>query len=455
MLLLPATTRANFCAVKLTSFVAFEQLNMPNVFVASRERASAIAAVARSRASSQLAGRNAPPSRTSGSVNLAYRFIGGGFGRLRVWPGRKITNVPVEGVQRAAGYATLDSTDVQRRRWQETTIGPNKPPASREEIGAVDLSNTIVYAQGDFCRYEEAKVGLLTHGLQYGTGCFEGIRGYWVPQEEELYLVLLRDHFERLATSAKILTMSVERSVDELIEITIELCVRNRFASDVYVRPFVYKAAEDVGVRLHNVPDALAIVPIPFTPYLDASRGLHVCVSSWRRADDTMAPPRAKITGLYVNSALAKSEAVENGYDEAILLSHDGHVAEGSAENVFLVRRGVLYTPDPSQNVLEGCTRRMIMDVAQQEFGLEVIERSIDRGELYAAEEVFFTGTAAGIAHVSTIDRRVVGDGTMGPIARRLSDFYGRIVTGREPRYSHWITRAYGSSRLAAADGIR
>ncbi|MBV8373919.1 MAG: branched-chain amino acid transaminase [Candidatus Eremiobacteraeota bacterium] len=320
----------------------------------------------------------------------------------------------------------------------------------------VNLSDTIVYAQGRFCKYSDAKVGLLTHGLQYGTGCFEGIRGYWVPEDEELYLVLLRDHFERLATSAKILTMKLAQSVEELMEITVELCERNRFTTNVYVRPFVYKAAEDVGVRLHNVPDAFAIVPMPFTPYLDASRGLHVCVSSWRRADDTMAPPRAKITGLYVNSALAKSEAVENGYDEAILLSHDGHVAEGSAENVFLVRRGVLYTPDPSQNVLEGCTRRIIMDVAQQEFGLEVVERSIDRGELYTAEEVFFTGTAAGVAYVSSIDRRIVGDGTIGPIARQLTALYERIVTGREPRYAQWITRAYGRSRLAAtADGIR
>jgi branched-chain amino acid aminotransferase len=312
----------------------------------------------------------------------------------------------------------------------------------------VDLSKVIVYAGGEFKRYEDAKIGLLTHGLQYGTGCFEGIRGYWVPDDEELYLVLLRDHFERLYTSAKILTMTLPKSVDELIDVTVELCVRNRFETNVYVRPFVYKAAEDVGVRLHNVPDAFAIVPIPFTAYLDTSKGLHVCVSSWRRADDTMAPPRAKITGLYVNSALAKSEAVENGYDEAILLSHDGHVAEGSAENIFLVRRGVLYTPDPSQNVLEGCTRRAIMDIAAQELGLQVVERSIDRGELYSADEVFFTGTAAGVGYVASIDRRVVGDGAMGPITKRLAEFYERIVTGREPRYAHWITPAYAKSKL-------
>lgn len=312
----------------------------------------------------------------------------------------------------------------------------------------MDLSSITVYAEGDFHRYADAKVGLLTHGLQYGTGCFEGIRGYWVPEDEELYLVLLRDHYERLMTSAKILTMQVPKSVDELIEITTELCLRNRFEQNVYIRPFMYKAAEDVGVRLHNVPDAFAIVPIPFSPYLDTTKGLHVCVSSWRRADDTMAPPRAKITGLYVNSALAKSEAIVNGFDEAILLSHDGHVAEGSAENIFLIRRGVVYTPDPSQNVLEGCTRRAIMDIARDEFGLDVVERSIDRGELYCADEVFFTGTAAGVGYVASIDRRLVGDGTMGPVTKRLGDFYEKIVNGKEPRYHHWLTRTYASARV-------
>jgi branched-chain amino acid aminotransferase len=288
---------------------------------------------------------------------------------------------------------------------------------------------------------------LLTHGLQYGTGCFEGIRGYWDRKQRELYLVLLRDHFERLTTSAKILTIALPHSVDELMETTIELCLRNRYESDIYVRPFAYKAAEDVGVRLHNVPDAFAIVPIPFTHYIDPSRALDVCVSSWRRTDDTMAPPRAKITGLYVNSALAKSEAVQNGYDEAILLSHDGHVAEGSAENIFLVRRGVLFTPDPSQNVLEGVTRKAIMQIAKDDLGLEIVERSIDRGELYSADEVFFTGTAVGICAVGSIDRRRVGDGSIGPITQRLRDLYERIVSGREPRYAGWLTHVYASAK--------
>ncbi len=314
----------------------------------------------------------------------------------------------------------------------------------------MDLSSITVYANGRFQRYEDAKVGLLTHGLQYGTGCFEGIRGYWVPDERELFLVLVRDHFERLTTSAKILTIELSKSADELAEITTELCLRNRYETDVYIRPFAYKAAEDVGVRLHNVPDELAIVPIPFSPYIDSSRCLDVCVSSWRRADDTMAPPRAKITGLYVNSALAKSEAIQNGYDEAVLLSHDGHVAEGSAENIFLVRRGVLYTPDPSQNVLEGVTRRAIIEIARDELGVPTVERSIDRGELYAADEIFFTGTAVGICPVSSVDRRRVGDGNTGPITERLRAIYDRIVTGRDPRYETWLTRTYASAKINA-----
>ena len=312
------------------------------------------------------------------------------------------------------------------------------------------LDQITVYAGGAFRAYDDAKVGLLTHGLQYGTGCFEGIRGYWVPEDRELYLVQLREHFERLAISAKILMMTLPHSIDELIGITTQLVLRNRFEADIYIRPCMFKSAEDVGVRLHNVPEALAIVPIPFTSYLDASNGLRAGVSSWRRADDSAAPPRAKITGLYVNSALAKTEAIGNGFDEAIMLSHDGHVAEGSAENVFLVKGGVLYTPDPSQNILEGCTRRAVIELARNEFGLDVIERSIDRSELYGADELFFTGTAAGIAYISSVDRRTIGDGSIGPITQKLCAFYERLVHGRERRYASWLTAVYAGRTLAA-----
>lgn len=314
----------------------------------------------------------------------------------------------------------------------------------------MDLSKITVYAGGRFCRYDDAKVGLLTHGLQYGTGCFEGIRGYWDPQEHELFLLQLRDHYERLAISAKILMMKLPHTVDELIEITTEIVARNKFETDIYVRPCVFKSAEDIGVRLHGVPDAFAIIPVPFTRYLDGSGGLKTCVSSWRRADDASAPPRAKITGLYVNSALAKSEAVQNGYDEAIMLSADGHVSEGSAENIFLIKRGHIFTPDPSQNILEGCTRRSILEIARQEFGIPIVERSIDRGELYGAEEIFFTGTAAGVLHVSSVDLRPVGDGRMGPLTRKLSEFYTSAVRGKEAKYKHWLTPAYAGHRITA-----
>lgn len=313
----------------------------------------------------------------------------------------------------------------------------------------VDLGSITVYADGEFLPYERARVGLLTHGLQYGTGCFEGIRGYWVPEERELYLVQLREHFERLAVSAKILLMELPYDAAELARITAELCARNGFETDVYVRPCIFKSAEDIGVRLHDVPSSFAIVPVPFTRYVDATAGLNVGTSSWRRADDSAAPPRAKITGLYVNSALAKSEAIANGFDEAIMLSHDGHVAEGSAENVFMVKKGVVYTPDPSQNILEGCTRASVIEIARERLGLTVLERAIDRSELYGADEVFLTGTAAGIVHVRSIDRRAVGDGAIGPVTRALAECYGRAVRGAQPEYERWLTRTYAGRKVA------
>ena len=306
------------------------------------------------------------------------------------------------------------------------------------------LSESVVYAQGGFRRYEDARVGLLTHGLNYGTGCFEGIRGFWHTPERQLYLFALREHYDRLAQSASILLMTLPHTTEELVEITLELCSRNRFEEHIYIRPLVYKSAEDVGVRLHNVDEALSIVAVPYTSYFDAQRGLDVCVSSWRRADDTVAPARAKITGNYVNSALAKSEAQMNGFDEAILLSHDGHVSEGSAENLFLVKGGAVHTPDVAQNILEGVTRRVVIAFARHELGMEVIERAIDRSELYCADELFLTGTAAGVQAIASVDHRPVGGGGIGPVVERLRDIYARVTVGLEPAYRAWVTPTYG-----------
>jgi branched-chain amino acid aminotransferase len=307
------------------------------------------------------------------------------------------------------------------------------------------LSDLTVYADGRFARYAETKVGLLTHGLQYGTGCFEGVRGFWSERDEELYLLHVRDHYERLAQSAKILMIALPHSVDELTEITVDLVVRNNFRSDIYIRPCTFKSAEDIGVRLHDVKDSFAIVALPFTKYFDSASGLKCGVSSWRRVDDCSTPARGKISGAYVNSALAKSEAIMNGFDEAIMLSHDGHVSEGSAENIFVLKGGILYTPDPSENILEGITRRTVMHFAQYELGLTVVERSIDRSELFGAEEVLLTGSAAGVQFVSSIDHRPVGDGRQGPVAKQLADLYNKMTRGELPKYADWLIKTYAS----------
>ena len=306
-----------------------------------------------------------------------------------------------------------------------------------------------VYAKGRFSRYDEAKIGLMTHALHYGTGCFEGVRGFWSARDEELYLFQLEEHYERIHASAKILMMKVPHTVAELLEITVELCARNKFRCDVYVRPLMYKSNEEIGVRLHDVHDELAIMAMPFDRYFDATAGLNCTVSGWRRIDDTTAPARAKVTGVYINSALAKSEAILDGYDEAILLSADGHVSEGSAENIFIVKKGVIYTPDASQNILEGCTRKTLMILADAELGLTVVERAIDRSELFTADEVFISGSAAGLQFVRAVDHRVVGDGTQGPVATKLAEFYDRVVRGMEPAYHRWLTRTYASRKTA------
>ncbi|MBV8581638.1 MAG: branched-chain amino acid transaminase [Candidatus Eremiobacteraeota bacterium] len=313
------------------------------------------------------------------------------------------------------------------------------------------LADLTVYHEGRFARYGDAKVGLLTHGLQYGTGCFEGVRGFWNAREEELYLLSLVEHYERLQQSARILMIQLPLTTPELCDLTVELCLRNGFRGDCYLRPFAYKANEDIGVRLHDTRDAFGLVAIPFERYFDAERGLRVGISSWRRIDDTMAPARGKITGTYVNSALAKSEAVMNGFDEAVMLSAEGHVSEGSAENLFMVRRGVLYTPDPSQNILEGVTRRTIMTLAREELGLEVVERPIDRSELVVADEIFITGSAAGVQWIESVDHRPVGNGRRGPIASALIEHYDDAVRGRLPKYRGWLTPTYRGRPTAAA----
>jgi len=295
----------------------------------------------------------------------------------------------------------------------------------------------------------EAKIGIMTHALHYGTACFEGIRGNWNGEEKQMYLFRIGDHFRRLKKSCHIMKISLPYSVDELCQFTVELVERNGYQDDIYVRPLAYKSSQVVGVRLHNLEDDFLMFVIPFGPYLDINKGCRCCVSTWRRIDDNMIPPRAKVTGLYANSALAKTEAWENGFDEAILLNQYGHVSEGSGENIFLVVEGRLVTPPSSDNILVGITRNTIIDLAKNELGIDTMERSIGRNELYIADECFLTGTAAHVTPVIEIDHRRIGEGAIGEITKKLQQLYFGVVRGKNPRYIDWCTPAYSSKTVA------
>lgn len=304
------------------------------------------------------------------------------------------------------------------------------------------MPRPYAYFQGEIVPLEDAKIGVMTHAFNYGTAVFEGIRGNWNEEQQTTFVFRLREHYERLAASCKILMLDLPETIDRLCELTIEIVERSGYAEDVYVRPLVYKSSEAVGVRLHNLETDVVIFITPFGPYLDIEKGARCHTSTWRRVDDTGIPPRAKVTGIYVNSALAKTEAMLNGFDEAIVLNADGHVSEGSGENIFMIRGGKLITPAASDNILEGITAATVVEIAREEFGLETVERSIDRSELYIADEVFMTGTAAHLTPIIEIDRRAVGEGVPGPITSQLSKRFFDVISGRDAKYSHWCTPA-------------
>jgi branched-chain amino acid aminotransferase len=280
----------------------------------------------------------------------------------------------------------------------------------------------------------------MTHALNYGTAVFEGIRGNWNEDEQRIYLFRLREHYERLHKSARIMMLDLDLSVDRLCDLTVEVVSRSGFQEDTYVRPLVYKSSELLGVRLHNLETDIVIFAAPFGNYLDIDAGARCCTSSWRRVSDMGIPARAKPTGIYINSALAKTEANLDGYDEAIMLSDDGHVSEGSGENIFVIIDGQLITPASSDNILVGITRASVMEIAERELGMKTIERQIDRSELYIADEVFMTGTAAHVTPIIEVDRRAVGAGQPGEITRKLARTYFDAIRGKLPAYRHWVT---------------
>ncbi|MBV9323064.1 MAG: branched-chain amino acid transaminase [Chloroflexi bacterium] len=293
-------------------------------------------------------------------------------------------------------------------------------------------------------RYHEAYLPPMTHALHYGTACFEGIRAYWNAAHEQLYVLQAEPHYARLRRSAAILRLDVPHSNQELVDLTLEILRRNQSRTDTYIRPLVFISEEEIGVRLHGLKRSFLIYTAPMGEYIDTQGGIRCATSSWRRVADSAIPARAKITGAYVNSALAKSEALENGFDEAIMLTHDGHVSEGSAENLFMVRDGVFVTPSVTEDILEGITRALLMGLIRDELGLPVVERSIDRTELYACDELFLCGTGAQVSAVVEVDRRKIGNGAVGTLTRRLQEIYFRAVRGEEPRYRDWLTPVYG-----------
>jgi branched-chain amino acid aminotransferase len=301
----------------------------------------------------------------------------------------------------------------------------------------------FAFFQGKVVPYAEAKVGVMTHTFNYGTGAFGGMRAYWNEAEEQLFLFRPVDHFHRLLSSARLLCAEVDLSPEQMRDFTLELLRAEALREDCYIRPLIYKSDEIIGVRLHELHDELTIFAVPFDKYVDAAGGAHVTISGWRRNDDNAIPSRGKFTGAYINSAFIKTDAVRSGFDEALVLNADGHLAEGSAMNVFLVREGVLITPAVTENILEGITRRTVISLAREELGLAVVERAVDRTEVFVCEEMFMTGTAAEVTPIVRVDHRPVGNGRMGPISAELRRLYSDVVRGRVARYRNWNEPVY------------
>jgi branched-chain amino acid aminotransferase len=316
----------------------------------------------------------------------------------------------------------------------ETPAGdPHKATAPR------DLEDAIAYFEGQFVPLRDAKVSIMTHAFMYGTATFEGIRAYWNADQGKLYGLKIREHVERIRQSCRILLMQDVPSVDELTGLIVETIRRNDFREDAYVRPSFYKSTKAIGVRLHHLENELYIIAIPFGSYVDTEAGIRVMTSTWRRNADEALPARGKIVGGYVNMAFQKSEAEMNGYDEAVVLTADGHVNEASAANVFVIRDGVALTPPVNDDLLEGVTRLAMIELLENE-KIPVEVRSIDRSELYVADEMFLCGTGVQISPVIEIDHRPIGSGAIGPISSLVKERYFDAVRGRLPEYSHWLT---------------
>jgi len=304
------------------------------------------------------------------------------------------------------------------------------------------MPSSYAFFKNQFVPLAEAKISIMTSALHYGTAIFEGIRGNWNSQHKQIYLFRMKEHYQRLLNGCRVLKIKLPYTIDELCQITVELAQKCGFEEDIYVRPLAYKSGESLGVRVHDIEDDYLVFIIPWGRYIDVDKARCI-VSSWQCPTDNSVPPQVKIMGHYAGNALAKSDAVESGFDEAIMLSSDGYVAQGSGENIFLVINGKLVTPATYNNILPGITRDSVIKLAKNELGIETIERPVDRAELYLADEVFLTGTAAHITPVAEIDHRPIGNGEIGEITRKLQELYAEVIRGNNPKYLDWCTPVY------------
>jgi len=295
----------------------------------------------------------------------------------------------------------------------------------------------LAYLDGEFLPLDQIEVGVRTHALHYGTGVFEGVRAYWNGDRERLFVFRPLDHYERLCRSAAMLGMHLEETAEDLCDATAELLERNGVQEDTYIRPLLFKSPETLGLWHSEMPESLVIFCSPFRVHTSA-RGARCCVSTWRRPDGNALPSRAKFSGAYVHSALARHQALLDGYDEAIMLSSRGYVSEATGENLFLVSRGKLVTPGEGEDLLAGITRDTLIELARNELGLEVVERTVNRSELYTADEVFLCGTALEITPVTAVDGQEVGHGQPGSVTRELQRVYGDVTRAMHPDYVHW-----------------
>lgn len=303
-----------------------------------------------------------------------------------------------------------------------------------------DKGVDFVWFDGQYLKWEEAKVPIFVHALHYGTAVFEGIRAY--SSDDNLYIFRLKEHMERLHKSANVYSFTTRFSADELCEATAELIRKNSIRQSCYIRPLTFVGLHGIDLNVtKNSPTHTTIIIFPFAKYFKGD-GISACISSWRRIDDDSIPPMAKASGNYLNSVLATQECRRNGYDESILLDRSGNVSEASGENIFVVRNGKLHTPQLADSILEGITRNTAITIAK-ELGYEVVERPISRTELYLADEIFLTGTAAEIIGITKIDGNIVGNGREGSITKSIRENYENIVTGKSEKFMGWLTPSW------------